>query len=299
MIKAILQIVTESNPLQSMRNDLFVLPVYKVLNSMTDRFYLPLSYDTATVEIDGTEAHHLLGVMRKKIGDMIELFDGNGTAVLAEIAETKKRSALLRIQKIIAQETVEPMPRIILATAVPKGERFRWLVEKATEIGISKIIPLQTTRSVVQPSAGKIEKMRATIIAACKQCGRNRLMQLDKSITWENLFQNIPQKSLVAVGHPQGAPVSEVIETIKNKTIASQSSPTDDSPFVPSDHLLCIGPEGGLTEEELQIAFNHAALPVRFGNNILRIETAALVLGTIWVDNFRSTIKLKPSDEVV
>ncbi|VAX35634.1 16S rRNA (uracil(1498)-N(3))-methyltransferase, partial [hydrothermal vent metagenome] len=171
---------------------------------MADRFYLPLSYNAATVEIDGTEAHHLTGVMRKKSGDVVELFDGNGTAVLAEIIETKKRSALLRIQKIIVQETIEPAPRIILATAVPKGERFRWLVEKATEIGISKIIPLQTTRSVVQPSAGKIKKMRATIIAACKQCERNQLMQLAEPVTWKNLFQNIPQKNLVAVGHPQG-----------------------------------------------------------------------------------------------
>ncbi len=273
------QVITSSIHHRYLRHDCLSSPC-RVIN-MPDRFYLPLPFPTATVEIDGTEAHHMLGVLRKKTGDVVELFDGMGTAVLAEIGQTKKRSATLHIQKVVAQEIDEPMPRITLATTDPKGERFRWLIEKATEIGISKIIPLQTTRSVVNPRSAKIDKMRAATIAACKQCGRNRLMELSEPITWEKLFETTSPQTIVAVGDRNGTDLLQVVENIKKL-----SSKPDDITLHPSEYIICIGPEGGLTEEETELAVKHAAHLVKFGRNILRIETAALVLGTVWVHNF-------------
>jgi 16S rRNA (uracil1498-N3)-methyltransferase len=107
----------------------------------------------AAARIEGAEAHHLSRVLRKTTGETIELFDGNGQFALAEILGISKKSVDLKILE--SAQSPPPVGEVILATAAPKGERFRWLVEKAVELGVDRLIPLITLRSVVKPGEGK------------------------------------------------------------------------------------------------------------------------------------------------
>jgi len=223
------------------------------------RFYSPASLTGAVVELIGSEAHHLHNVLRLREGAEVELFDGLGTEATARVEQATSRRAKLTILST-QLGTAERTSPLILATAIPKGDRFRWLVEKATELGVSRLIPLQTERSIVDPRSAKLNKMRAAIVAATKQCGRSRLMHLDELQKWSDVLQELPNDHALIIGHPGGSRWSE-------NNIASDQS-----------KVVLVGPEGGLTEAEVAEARERGAVPVDLGPRILRIETAALVL---------------------
>ena len=223
------------------------------------RFYCPDSLIGPRVELTGTEAHHLLNVLRLGPGQEVELFDGRGTAAIARIEETGRKQATLTV--ISTQPSFGEMPSpLILATAIPKGERFRWLIEKATELGVTRLIPLQTERSVVDPRSAKLDKMRAAIVAASKQCGRSTLMQLDAPMQWDDFLSLDLGEATRLLGHPG------------EQSWTSSLVPTGNST------VIAIGPEGGFSEEEIEQAREHGATLVNLGPRILRLETAALAL---------------------
>ena len=243
---------------------------------MLDRFHTPesLATETATgemVELTGPEAHHLLNVLRKQPGDRVELFDGRGTAAIAEIISLSRRTIELRI--VDRSTAVETSRRqVTLATAVPKGDRFRWLVEKATELGVERLIPLQTTRSVVDPRSGKLDKMRQAVIAACKQSGRNRLLEIAETTTLAELLDGRDgsqetESSTLLIAHPGGEAIDEALADVPVETSI----------------LMLIGPEGGFTDDEVTLAESHGAKPISLGPHILRIETAALAAAAVFV----------------
>ena len=234
---------------------------------MKHRFFcdtLPNEADGEQVVLKGAEAKHLTSVLRLGPGDLVELFDGRGTAARAEIISGGKREIELSIveRKVDFQQGG---PEVVLATAVPKGDRIRSLVEKATELGIDLMVPLKTHRSVVHPRAGKQKKMHHAVIAACKQCGRNRLMRIDPLMTWDELLA-VENQSLV-IGQ-QGAENSG--ESIARLLAA---------PHMPL--VLCVGPEGGWTDGELAAAREAKATLIGVGRHTLRIETAALALAAL------------------
>jgi 16S rRNA (uracil1498-N3)-methyltransferase len=231
---------------------------------MSERFYSPGLFDNPTVQLEGSEAHHLLHVLRLTVGDDVELFNGEGGAAAAEITAVSRSSVELQIQP--RRESAKIVKRTVdLATAVPKSDRFRWLVEKATELGIGRLLPLQTSRSVVHPSDGKLQKMRQTVIAACKQSGRNRLMTIEPIFSWNSLIAEEFSGKSVIVAHPTGEPLLPLLA-------ASD---------VDRQLLLVIGPEGGLSDEEVEQATSAGVILANLGDNILRIETAALALAAI------------------
>jgi 16S rRNA (uracil1498-N3)-methyltransferase len=232
---------------------------------MSDRFYAPVSFDEPVLTLTGSEAHHMHNVLRLKQGQEVMLFDGAGTEATAEIVSTSKRSVELRI---LEKTSTPPGAKrsVILGTAVPKGDRFRWLVEKATELGVTRLVPLITERSVVEPGSGKLEKMKQTVIAACKQSGRNRLMAIDEPTDWNRFIDQESQSGLLFVAHPTGA-----------KPATATSSDSEKQPII-----LAVGPEGGLTETEISTAVNAKAKLISLGPNILRIETAAVALAAIF-----------------
>ena len=123
----------------------------------------------------------------------MELFDGRGKSATAEILAVHKKAVDLKI--LHTTETPPPDCRVILASAVPKGDRFRWLVEKAVELGVDRLIPLVTERSVVKPGVGKREKMEQTVIEASKQCGRNWLMAIEEPKPWIRLLEEDVQRA--------------------------------------------------------------------------------------------------------
>jgi len=232
---------------------------------MTERFYTPDLPAEQILLLSGSEAHHLLHVLRIETGQQVELFDGRGTIAAARVGRRTRDSVALEILSTHQTPAAEPS-KIHLATAVPKGDRFRLLVEKVTELGVDSLIPLTTARSVVVPRPGKLHKLRQTVIAACKQSGRNRLMEIRECIGWTDLIAAGFPNRTVCVAHPSGESVADCIDSL-----------AADRPV-----LLCVGPEGGFTDEEIAAASTAGGRVVSLGRNILRIETAAIALCAFW-----------------
>ncbi len=237
---------------------------------MPDRYFLPHfpqgDQPGELSELAGSEFHHLAHVMRKCVGDRITVFDGQGTESDAEIVELARSSATLRLAQRRRDPPATRAP-VSLATAVPKADRMRWMVEKATELGVDRLIPLQTSRSVVAPGAVKLDKLRQAVVEACKQSGRNRLMPVDSLISWKKLVAEVIPGQSTLVADRGGRPLASL----------------DLSTFATTPVLLVIGPEGGFSAAEIQEAVEAGAGTVSLGTNILRIETAALALAAVFL----------------
>jgi 16S rRNA (uracil1498-N3)-methyltransferase len=231
-----------------------------------DRFYTAGALDGQVIELDEAESRHLSRVLRKQVGEQVSVFDGRGSEATAEVVDNRRRKVQLRI---ISGPTTSPprRPRVSLVTAVPKGDRVRWLVEKATELGIASWTPLHTARSVVDPGASRLDRLRHTVIAACKQSGRNDLLEINEPIPWPTLVERSTAASLL-VADPAGAPARDVVGNV----LATQ----------PEELWIAIGPEGGLTPEEVEQARCAGAQTVGLGGGTLRIETAAIAVAA-WV----------------
>lgn len=233
--------------------------------SPVERFFLPRPLQLATVELDGSEAHHLMHVLRAQVGNRVGLFNGRGDEALAELTGLGKRSAEMRI--IETWTTPAETREVILATALPKGDRARWLMEKATELGVTRLIPLQTVRSVVEPGQGKLDKLEQAAIAACKQCGRSHLPQVD------------PLTPLAAVLREFAADPPQRITLLADSRAELSLGQLFASLTAPPPMIVAlIGPEGGFTDDEVAAASMASATPVRLNSNVLRIETAALAI---------------------
>jgi 16S rRNA (uracil1498-N3)-methyltransferase len=192
------------------------------------------------------------------IGESVELFDGRGSSHRAEVLALGRDRVELSIVGPSESSHVVRFS-LTLATAVPKGERFDWLVEKATELGVSRLIPLVTERSVVDPRSAKLDRLRRLIVEAAKQCRRDRLMELDPPTAWDSLVRCAGGPSMKFVAHPGG------------RRIASLGlRPGADSA------ILAIGPEGGFATVEVDRAIEAGWQAVGLGPTILRVETAAL-----------------------
>jgi 16S rRNA (uracil1498-N3)-methyltransferase len=235
---------------------------------MPRRFFAAFSASADQFELAGNEAHHLLHVLRVKPGEQIWLFDGQGHEALAEILTATGQSAQL---KILERRTAtdESAVMLTIATAVPKGDRFAWLIEKLVELGVQRVIPLITKRAIVDPGQGKLDKLRRTIVEASKQCGRSRLMELSEPISWSVcIMQEFPGHS-VYMAHPGG----EIFDW--STLTASKSTPEHQPP------LFLIGPEGGFTDQEVEQAVQNGTKLIQLGPHILRIETAAVAIAAL------------------
>lgn len=232
-----------------------------------ERFYLPRSLQLATVELEGPEAHHLSHVLRLGVGELVRLFNGDGDEAIAEVTEVRKRAVQLQIHE---HWTTPRDPReLVIASAIPKGDRARWMIEKLTELGTTRIIPLRTARSVVEPGEGKLEKLHQAAVAACKQSGRSRLPRIESPLNLADALRGLrggdcgtAWKLLVA--HPSAH------QSLREQLAADEQ---------PRSRIFGLfGPEGGLTDEELAMCVTAGATPVRLGPHVLRIETAAIAL---------------------
>jgi 16S rRNA (uracil1498-N3)-methyltransferase len=208
--------------------------------------------------LGGSEAHHLLHVLRATPGMSIVLFDGSGAEFDAEVTACGRSSVEL---SVLARREVsrELSFSLTLAVALPKGDRQRWIVEKATELGVTRLVPLVTQRSEKPGS----EKLGRYVVEASKQCGRNRLMEISEPQRWADWLdrsQSMDGSSRAWIAHPRGR--SPAAADLK------QSRTT----------LLAIGPEGGLTDEEAAQAAAAGWELAGLGPRILRIETAAIAL---------------------
>lgn len=213
------------------------------------------------IEIDGQAAQHVTRVLRLRVGAVLTAFDGRGGEYTAELAAIGKRRITLTIGEHHNIER-ESALEVTLLQGVARGERMDFIIQKATELGVSRIVPLVTTRSVVQleeeRSKKRLDHWRAVAAAACEQSGRNRLPDIAPACSFAVGLAAATDGSRFVLSPTAALPLChEVTANITNATIL-------------------IGPEGGLDESELAQALAHGFQPRRLGPRVLRTETAAL-----------------------
>jgi 16S rRNA (uracil1498-N3)-methyltransferase len=225
---------------------------------MADRFYTTQPLTIGDFVLDGPEAHHLGTVRRFEPGDQVTLFNGDGAEYPSSIVSVGKKQVVLNITARLEVDR-ERRRQIIVASALPKGDRAEFMIEKLTELGVAEFVPLLTTRSVVVPKENSREKFERMVIEAAKQCGRNRLMTVSPARKYEEFVTQAPHPAYLL-------------------TTSDAATPTQ--PDAASACFL-IGPEGGFTADEIALAVSHGVAPLHLGPRILRIETAAQA-ATMW-----------------
>jgi len=222
---------------------------------MSERFHVNCELSAGPVTLRGPEAHHLAVVCRVRRGDAVILFNGDGHEYPGRVVETSKKDVTVEITGVESPRREREMP-LHVAAPLPKGDRAQFLVEKLTELGVTRFTVLSTARSVVSPRESKIEKLQRYVIEASKQCGRNVLMTIDRPRPWGEFLRDEELPAMRLLAHPGG-------EGAVEPGVAAAAA---------------VGPEGGFTDEEVAQALAAGWRAVGLGPRILRVETAALVL---------------------
>ena len=211
-------------------------------------------------------AKHVARVLRMKSGQSLTIFDGIGHEYLATIERCTGSRVDLNVGERVSVDRESPL-RLTLAVAMARGERMDLVIQKATELGATEIVPLQSARTVVQLAPDRAAKRqkhwRHVAISACEQCGRNRLPTIHPVCSLSEWLQSMPgagDGELRLIADPHGGHALEL-----NGIQARQLR-------------LLTGPEGGFTEAELAIAAGSGFQSVLLGPRILRAETAAIAL---------------------
>ena len=231
------------------------------------RFYAPPSqWDGQCVTLDAAEGRHAIEVMRLQEGSKTQVFDGFGRIALATLRSYSKRGVDLELESV----RFDPKPDfgVTLIQALPKGKLMEWIVEKAVELGATRVLPILSERTVVRlddpERARKQEKWFRVAVEACKQCGQNWIPQIDSPQNIGDVLAAGPQAgelSVIGSLRASARPISEVLS--KNKVDAIR---------------LIVGPEGDFSECEVEAFLEQEAAEVSLGTLILRSETAALYM---------------------
>ena len=215
----------------------------------------------ARCRIAGSAANHMLRVLRLGVGTAVTLFDGTGGEYAARIESVLKDSVIIDVGQHAAIERESPV-HLALAQGISRGERMDWVIQKATELGVQRIVPLITTRSVVRLDAHqarrKWQHWRGISIAACEQCGRNRIPELASPLELREFLAGEASHATLRL-------VLAVTASARIRELERRESIT-----------LLVGPEGGLAEEEHAAAIGSGFQPVYLGPRVLRTETAAV-----------------------
>ncbi len=217
------------------------------------------------VEITGSDARHITASLRLGSGDEITLSRGDGRSFKAVIESASLSSVILRVTKERAIAAGNPPP--VLALALAKRTRFEWAVQKVVELGCKRIIPFHSSRTVVKVDrSSKVDRWRQIAIEAAKQSGLPFIPEIEKPIPFSTLTDTASSFDQSIIFH-EG----------ESTTNISEIKPKNDSPT-----LLAIGPEGGFSNEEIENARSSGMEVAGLGDQILRVETAAIAVVTIW-----------------
>ncbi|MDR0485835.1 MAG: 16S rRNA (uracil(1498)-N(3))-methyltransferase [Elusimicrobiota bacterium] len=215
--------------------------------------------------ISGEQARYIAAVRRFREGDEIALFDGLGKSYKAQILEISKGKDGFEIRgQILSSLYRKERIEINIWTAIPKGDRFEFLIEKSAEIGASKIVPLILSRSVIKEiSDNKIERLRKISVSACSQCGRSEIMRIEKPLC----FIEAAKEASLQTGALNILPWESEEKNSFIKILSENKTERIN---------IFIGPEGGYENEEIESAKKLNFKTATLGDNILRIETAVL-----------------------
>ena len=219
--------------------------------------------DTPELRIDGGQAHYLLSVMRVKPGAVVKLFDDRTGEWLAEVVATTRRDLTLRLTAHLHPR--EAVPDLWLCAAPIKRGRIDWVAEKASELGVARLVPVATRRAVVDKL--NADRLRAHMIEAAEQCERTALPELADLVPLDRLLRDwSPDRKLFFADEEGGTPLLDAVR--------ENAGPA----------AILIGPEGGFDPAERDaIRACPAAVPVSLGPRILRAETAALTAVSVWM----------------
>jgi len=221
--------------------------------------------------IEGDAANHIMRVLRLRPGDPLTLFDGRGGEHTARVEGFCKDSVIVEVGDRSATAVESPLS-LTLAQGVSRGERMDWVVQKATELGVTRIIPVMTERSVVRLDSKQAERKRlhwqGIGIAACEQSGRDRLPSIDTPLGLAEFLGRVDDLATRVLLSPAA-----------NLRVA-------DLPRPRGSVVVLIGPEGGLAEAEQRAALAAGFVGVRLGPRVLRTETAAVAALTLLQHRF-------------
>lgn len=240
---------------------------------MTRRFWVESGVLTEdTVTLDGAFAHRISSVLRTRPGETIVLFDGSGDDVAVRLdAVSPKRVSGTVVSR--APGPPELPKKVRLYQCVTKGERFDWLVEKVTEIGVSRIVPLVAARSVVRTASGgnRQERWRRIAVEAAEQCGRSIVPAVEAPQQLGDALASAT--GVLLLPYEAAGEMAPSVQMALNDRI--------DELFASGEVSIFIGPEGGFEDAEIQAGHDAGATVVTLGSRVLRSETAGLIASTL------------------
>lgn len=231
------------------------------------RFYVPIeNIGDKEIVINGKEAHHIIDVMRLVEGDEVVVFDGTGSEYTGKIKDVNTFNKKVIVEILLTERpSREPIPEITLAQAIPKKCKIEYIIEKATELGIHKVIPIVSQRTIVRPkeisSKRKLERWQKIAVEASKQCGRITIPIIDKITVYKELLDNLEEYDLILLAclNECTVPIKKALEGFK-----------------PGKILVFIGPEGDFSPEEIDMVRHYNCKFITLGRRVLRSDTAGL-----------------------
>jgi 16S rRNA (uracil1498-N3)-methyltransferase len=216
----------------------------------------------AEVEVTGDEAHHAVAVRRLRVGESVVLTDGAGTSVVAAVASTGKRAFTATVSSV--EHTPEPAPEFVVVQALPKGDRGELAVEVLTEVGVAQVVPWAASRSIAvwkgERGDKALARWRSTAREAAKQSRRSWLPQVTPLASTEDVVAQFAGASLAVVLHEAASVPLTAVEVPSAGRV-----------------VVVVGPEGGLTEDEVAAFTGAGGVAVRLGAEVLRTSTAGVV----------------------
>ncbi len=254
---------------------------------MPDRFFShsPLELGRL-VELDQQQSHHILHVLRAELGDEACLFDGSPDEFLARVQGKDRRT--VRLEVVARVERSAPViDRVLVAAPVPKGDRFRYLIEKLTEIGVSAYLPILTKRAVNPLTPSLQQKIEQWVIEACKQCGRNQLLTALEPLRLPDFLrfsERVPERYVACTPADFANVAAPVGSEWTGDPQRGELRLADISTELNFARALLVGPEGGFTSDELGEIHGRGWHPQVLGPFILRMETAAIAGAAVLVN---------------
>lgn len=217
--------------------------------------------------VTGSEHHHLHNVLRTRPGETVRIIDGVGNVYTAQILETHDTRISSEAQILSHKFHPSVPPEITLFQGLPKNDKMALILQKTTELGITRIVPLHSEYALQKPSQNRYARWHRVLISAMKQSERAWLPELCQGQAFEAALAQLDRFSLCLLLGPhrnQGSQVQHI------QTVLRETPP-------PASIALFVGPEGGFSDQEVTSAVESGCTPVTLGRNILRTETAAIV----------------------
>lgn len=215
-----------------------------------------------TVTVTGEDAHHIHRVLRMRKGEEVTVCDGVGNDYLCCIEDVSDAAVILKVLNK-QPTTCEPTTAVTLYQGLPKGDKMEWIIQKCVEIGITRIVPVAMSRSVVKLNASEGEKKKQRwqkiAVGAAQQSGRGCIPEVTAPISFSQALEQLKNENTVTFYEGGGQPLSSLV----GKDTSQVS--------------IIVGPEGGISEEEIEKLQQNGAHIATLGKRILRCETAPLV----------------------